>query len=164
MDLDFTQIGRDGALLALTASAIIMGALRLNPRLFLKHFPRAVKESQPPLSTAEKRTGLVVGVALIVLMFGVPVWSARVAALAHGYEQLEIFVHAFLVAMIFNVTDWLLLDELWIGRGRPEWALPRGVNIADVPFDHAQHARGFAVGAVFCAIVGGLATVVGLVL
>lgn len=57
MDVKLTLVVRDGAVLALTAAAIIMGALRLNPWLFLRHFPAAVKASQPPLSAGEKAAG-----------------------------------------------------------------------------------------------------------
>jgi hypothetical protein len=160
MEVDLTLVARDGAVLAVTASAVIMGALRLNPRLFLRHFPAAVRASQPPLSAAEKVLGRAIGATLVLLLFGVPVWSARVAAAEQTYGRIEIFAHAFLVAMIFNLADWLVLDELWLGLGRPHWALPPGVVQADVPFDHRQHARGFVIGTALCAAAGILASLI----
>jgi hypothetical protein len=59
--------------------------------------------------------------------------------------------------MTFNLTDWLLLDELWLGIGRPRWALPPGVSEDDVPFDHGQHFRGFVIGTLLCAGVAAAA-------
>jgi hypothetical protein len=106
MNIDLGLVARDGALLALAAATVIMSALRLNPRLFLRHFPAAVKASQPPLSAREKTVGRVVAGVLIVLLVGVPIWSARAAAIEGAYGRFEIFAHAFLAGMIFNVVDW----------------------------------------------------------
>jgi hypothetical protein len=157
MAIDLALVAQHGLVLALLASTVVMSALRLNPRFFLRHFPAGVRASQPPLSPAEKLTGRAIGIALILLLFGVPIWSARVAAMRGSYGGFDIFAHAFLVAMTFNLFDWLVLDELWLGLGRPRWALPPGTTPADVPFDHSQHARGFVKGTVLCAVVGAIA-------
>ena len=157
LTLDAGRILRDGVFLSVAASALIMGALRANPRLFLRHFPEAVRRAQPALSPAETRAGRLVGMALIGMLVIVPVWSARASADALGYDFGAAFLHAFFVGMAFNVTDWLILDELWLGVGRPQWALPPGVTLDDVPFDHRQHARGFLVGTCLCALISGIA-------
>jgi hypothetical protein len=154
MDVNFSVVARDGLVLAVMASALAMGALRLNPRLFLRHFPAAVKASQPPLSPGEKAARLAVAITLMVLFVGIPVWSARAAAVEKAYGGIETFAHAFLVSMTFNLVDWVVLDEIWLGLGRPRWVLPAGVNPEDVPFDHLQHARGFAIGTAYSAIIG----------
>src|SRR5690606_23921117 len=89
---------------------------------------------------------------------GVPVWSATVFASRHDADVLSMFVHAFLVGMVFNVVDWLLLDELWLGVGKPRWALPQGVAPADVlPFDHAPHFRAFLNGTWFFTVIAAFA-------
>lgn len=157
LTLDAGRVLRDGALLSIAASALIMGALRANPRLFLRHFPEAVKRAQPALSVIEMRAGRLVGFTLIAMLVIVPVWSARAGAAAVGYGPGAAFLHAFLVGTAANLTDWLILDELSLGLGRPRWALPPGVTLADVPFDHWQHARGFLVGTVLCALIGVIA-------
>jgi len=160
MSLDWTLIATHGGVLALAASAVIMGSLRYNPRLFLRHFPAAVRAAQPPLTSSEKAVGRIVGVALIVLFAGVPIWSASVAARHHALGRGDVLVHAFLVGMISNAVDWLVLDELWLGIGKPRWALPPGVTPADVPWNHQQHFRGFISGTVLFLIVGAMASVV----
>jgi hypothetical protein len=160
MAIDLALVAWHGGLLALGCSAVAMSAMKINPRLFLRHFPAAVKASQPPLTGAEQAARGVLGAALVLLLFVVPLWSARVARMVEPYGEFEIFAHAFLVGMIFNLVDWLVLDELWLGLGRPQWALPPGVALEDVPFSHAQHARGFAIGSVLCAAVGLIALLV----
>jgi hypothetical protein len=158
MLLDPVLLATHGALLASIASAVIMGSLWLNPRLFLRHFPAAVRQSQAPLTREERRVGRVVAIVLLCLFVGVPTWSATVFAEQRGAGPASLFVHAFLVGMVANVTDWLLLDELWLGLGRPRWALPPGVRQEDVVFDHRQHARAFASGTVVFLAVAALAT------
>jgi hypothetical protein len=154
--LDAGTVAWYGGLLSIAASAVIMGSLRFNPRLFLRHFPPAVRASQPPLSSREKAIGWSVGLVLLALFVGVPAWSARVAA-ERDPSWISVFMHAFLVGMSANLTDWLLLDELWLGLGRPRWALPPGVTQADVPFDHRQHFRGFLTGTVLFAAIAAVA-------
>jgi hypothetical protein len=156
LTLDVATVAWHGGLLSIAASAVIMGALRFNPRLFLRHFPAAVRESQPPLSSGEKMIGRIVGLVLLALFVGVPFWSARVAA-QHDPAWPSVFLHALLVGMAANLTDWLVLDELWLGLGRPRWALPPGVTEADVPFDHRQHFRGFLTGTALFAAIAALA-------
>jgi uncharacterized repeat protein (TIGR03806 family) len=154
MTLDVPMIALHGGLLAIVVSVLIMGSLRANPRLFLRHFPAKVRESQPPLSAGEKGAGRIVGLLMLLVFVGIPVWSATVFAARHDADLPNVFVHAFLVGMVANLVDWLLLDELWLGVGRPRWALPSGVVPADVlPFDHGRHFRAFLNGAVIFAVI-----------
>lgn len=144
---------RDGAILAVLASAVVMGSLAHNPRLFMRHFPQALRDRLAPLSAEERRVGTVVGLVLIGLLLAGPLASAWAVRGEAGFGGL--FVHAFVVGMVFNLADWLVLDELVIGILRPKWALPPGATIEDfLPFDHARHARGFATGTVLCAVSG----------
>jgi hypothetical protein len=156
VSLDVSTVAWYGGLLSIAVSAVLMGSLRINPRLFLRHFPPAVRASQPPLSSGERMIGRIVGLVLLGLFVGVPFWSARVAA-QHDPAWPSVFLHAFLVGMAANLTDWLVLDELWLGVGRPRWALPPGVTLADVPFDHRQHFRGFLTGTALFAAIAALA-------
>jgi uncharacterized repeat protein (TIGR03806 family) len=155
MTLDGKLILTHGGLLAIAASALIMGLLRYNPRLFLRHFPEKVRAAQPPLSPAEKTAGRIAGILLIGLFLAIPIWSTIEFARARAADPVSLWAHAFLAGMIFNLVDWLVLDELWLGLGRPRWALPAGVQPADVlPFDHRKHFRGFLAGTIIFAVVG----------
>ena len=150
-----------GGAIALLASALVLGALRINPRLFLKHFPDRVRAAQPPLSDREKGLGYGFAAALSVVLVGGPVVSTFMIASGKGvpHDPFSLWAHAALVSMIFNVVDWLVIDEVLLGLGKPRWALPAGVSIADVqPFEHGRHFVDFIKGAVFCALVGVLAS------
>jgi hypothetical protein len=154
--LDFGPALRDGAILAVAVSAVVMGSLRTNPRLFMRHFPEALKARLPPLSPAELKVGRGVGVVLMLLLFGGPLASTL---LLPGPPPIHVlFLHAFTVGMVSNLVDWLLLDELWLGVLKPRWAVPPGAEMADfVPFDHARHFRGFLTGTGLCAVSAAIA-------
>lgn len=144
---------RDGALLSVAASALLMGALRLNPRLLIKHFPEEMRQAVAPPTPRETRTGRLVGLLLVALLVGGPLVSTLI--MAHGADTsfMDRALHAFLVGMIFNLVDWLVLDELWLGVLRPRWAIPAGAEHVPVRFEHGRHARGFATGTVVFAVL-----------
>jgi uncharacterized repeat protein (TIGR03806 family) len=101
----------------------------------------------------------VIGLVLILLLAGGPILSASVIAARGVTDLLSLLLHAFLVGMVFNLVDWLVLDELWLGLGRPRWAAPPGVDPSAVPFEHARHFRAFLSGTFLFAIIAGIAAV-----
>jgi hypothetical protein len=158
MTLDGTLILMHGGAMALVTSGIVMGLLRYNPRLFLKHFSEKVRASQPPLNRQETINGTLLGLPLFAALVGFPVWSALEFGKT-GADALSIWSHAFLVGMVFNLVDWLVLDELWLGVGKPRWALPPGAIWADaLPFEHGRHFADFLKGVIVFAVVACIAT------
>ena len=65
--LDPIRIVRDGALLSLVGSTCLLVLLRVNPRLFLRHYPNEIRKIVPPKSEKEQRLSLLLG-----LLIGVP--------------------------------------------------------------------------------------------
>lgn len=154
MTVNWLLVVRDGGILALGACALLAGLLRFNPRLFLRHFPAAVQSALPPKTTTEKRHSIIGGIGLLTWTLGVLISSAA-AAEAHGTADfLSLAIHTFAVGMVFNLADWLILDELWIGVMRPRWLVPAGLDPATLPFDHAQHFRAFLRGSIIFAALG----------
>lgn len=148
---------RDGVILSVMASGLVMGTLRANPRLLLRHYPAELRAAVPPATRRERLIGVAVGLVLIGLLIAAPAWSTAEWRAASGESRfVPLFLHAFIVGTVFNLTDWLLLDELWLGALRPRWAMLPGTD--DVPFryNHAQHARGFLVGSVFVALIAAI--------
>lgn len=163
MTLNGSMILAHGSVVALAASVLIVATLRVNPRLFLKHFPEKVRASQPALSGPEMAVGYLFAIPLFAVLAGGPIASTLVFSRGAGspLDLISLWAHAFLVGMIFNLVDWLVLDELVLGLGKPRWALPAGVTMEDVtPFDHGRHFADFLKGVIFCAIVALLASAV----
>jgi hypothetical protein len=64
------RIMRDGALLSVAASTYLLVLLRFNPRIFLRHYPKEIREIVPPKSEKERRISILLG-----LLIGIPFTS-----------------------------------------------------------------------------------------
>lgn len=156
MSVDWLLVARDGGILALGACMLIGALLRLNPRLFLRHFPEGVQRAVPPKTPAEKRHSILGGIALLLWTLGVLIVSAVKAEARGATDFVSLAVHTFAVGMVFNLADWLILDELWIGVMRPRWLAPPGIDPTSIPFEHVSHFRAFLRGSVAFAAIGAL--------
>ena len=62
--LDTARIARDGALLSVVASTYVLLLLRLNPRIFLGHYPKEIRKIVAPKSEKGRMSillGLLIG-------------------------------------------------------------------------------------------------------
>lgn len=161
MIIDWPLLLRDGAILAVAASAWVMGSLRYNPRLFLRHCPKEIREAAEPLTVAERRTSKLVGLPFLLMLVGVPIWSVMSFVNEHPSGNfLDAAFHGFGVSMVFNLVDLILLDLMWLGVMRPAWAMIPGTESIVFRFNVSDHLRGFAVGAVLAVIVGCIAAAI----
>ena len=62
--LDTARIVRDGALLSVVASTYLLLLLRFNPRIFLGHYPKEIREIVPPKSEKERRMSILLGLLI----------------------------------------------------------------------------------------------------
>ena len=154
MNVDWLLVARDGGILAVGACALIAALLRFNPRLFLRHFPEEIQRTQAPKTDAEKRHSIIGGIALLAWTLGVLIVSAVTAEARGASDFASLAIHTFAVGMVFNLADWLILDELWIGLMRPRWLAPPGVDPATITFEHARHLRAFIRGSILFALLG----------
>jgi hypothetical protein len=160
MSIDWLAVARDGGILALGACMLIGTLLRFNPRLFLRHFPEELQRALPPKTAAEKRHSIVGGIALLVWTLGILIVSAVAAERRGTTDFLSLATHTFAVGMVFNLADWLILDELWIGVMRPRWLAPPGIDPASIPFEHGSHFRAFIRGSIIFAVIAAVIALV----
>lgn len=149
--LDTTRILRDGALLSLVGSTYLLVLLRFNLRIFLRHFPKEIREIVPPKSEKERRMSILLG-----LLIGAPFTSAllwRTATLG-SHSFWELFAYAFGVLFIFNLVDLFILDWLIVCRLKPRWVILPGTEHVVIPKPYLHHFKGFLMGTVGLAIVG----------
>ncbi len=149
--LDTMRILRDGALLSVVASTYLLVLLRFNPRIFLGHYPKEIREIVPPKSKKERRVSIILG-----LLIGVPVASAllwRTATLG-SHSFWELFAYAFGVLFIFNLSDLLILDWLIVCWVKPRWVILPGTEHIAIPNPYAHHFREFLMGTIGLGIVG----------
>lgn len=145
------RIVQDGALLSLVASTYLLLLLRLNPRIFLRHYPKEIREGVPPKSEKERRISIWLG-----LLIGVPFTSAllwRTATLGR-HSFWELFTYVFGVLFIFNLVDLLILDWLIVCWLKPRWVILPGTEHIVISKPYLHHFKGFLMGTVGLVIVG----------
>jgi hypothetical protein len=144
-----------GGLFCLFAGGWLMLVLRLWPRVFLRRYPEEIRAAVSPLSAKERMLGWVIGLPFFAMLVGFPTWAARAMDASHAGDAmfLTLFTAAFTVWMMFNLFDWLVLDELWIGRLRPRWLVLPGTEHIPMSFHHAEHAVAFVKGTIGGAAV-----------
>jgi hypothetical protein len=149
--LNEARILRDGALLSLAGSTYLLVLLRFNPRIFLRHYPKEVREIVPPKSEKERRMSLLLGLLIAVPFAAVLLW--RTATLG-SHSFWELFAYAFGVLFIFNLVDLLILDWLIVCWIEPRWVILPGTEHIVIPKQYFHHFKGFLQGTVGLGIVG----------
>lgn len=147
-----------GGAMCLTAGGYLLLLLRLWPRVFLRRFPDEVRAAVAPLSATERLLGTIATLPLLAMLLGFPAWIAlrlqEQAGANVGFGTL--FAASYTVWMLFNLFDWLILDELVVGVLRPRWLVLKGAEHVPFRFDRAAHARSFLNGAMGGAVVCGV--------
>lgn len=69
MTIDWPIALRDGALLAVATSMLVMGTLRANPRLLMRHFPAELRVAVPPVTPRDQPVGKLVGAETVPFRF-----------------------------------------------------------------------------------------------
>ncbi|MEI6246266.1 MAG: nitroreductase [Acidobacteriota bacterium] len=143
-----------GLLLSVVASVWLLAVLRFNPRLMIQDYPKDIQAAVPAKTADEKRMALILGLPLLVVMFGVPGWSAL--TLKHELGAAATFwplaLRAFGVAQTFNVVDWLVLDWLIFCTITPRFLVIPGTERMAGYKNYAFHFRGFLIGTVVSAV------------
>jgi hypothetical protein len=155
--LDTTRIVRDGALLSIVASTYLLALLRFNPRLFLRHFPKEIRDIVPPRSQKEKRMSVLLGVPL-GLLFIASTFASALLWRASAQQSLgfwDLFAHIFALFFFFNAVDLLILDWLIVCILTPRWLTIPGTEHVVMPKEYLYHFKGFLIGTVV-SVIGGL--------
>ena len=137
------RIVRDGALLSAVASTYLLVLMRFNPRMFVGHYPKEIREIVPPKSEHERRMSILLG-----LLIGIPFALAllwRTATLG-SHSFWELFAYAFGVLFIFNLVDLLILDWLIVCWFKPRWVVLPGTEHIVIPKPYLYHFEGFLMG------------------
>ena len=149
--MKITHILQDGALLSLVASIYLLLLLRFNPRVFLRHYPKAVQEIVPPKSGKERRVSILAGLLIGAPMIAALLW--RSASLGR-HSFWELFAYAYGVLFIFNVVDLVILDWLIVCWFKPQWSMLPGTAHIAIPNPYLHHFKEFLTGTAGLALVG----------
>lgn len=160
--INFKWIVVDGLLLSIGLSVALLVALSRNPRIMLPSYPAEIRDKAAPLTRAEKRQRLTLVLVIIILFVGVIshfVGQLRFEA-DGGVSVPLLFVNLYLLFLVFNVFDLVVLDLFLLTVLKP-----RSLFIAEIEgFTDRQavrhHVRGFAKGMVIMLVLSAVATLV----
>ena len=152
----FLSILRDGLILSVLSSALLIIALYVNPRSFLQDYPEEIQALVPPKTTKEKRIALAFGIPFLILLTAIPLLSTFFIEALSGYTApfWALFVNAFGVAFVFNLVDWLLLDWVMFCTITPKFVVIPGTEGHPAYKNYGFHFRGFLVGTALSAAAG----------
>jgi hypothetical protein len=153
--IEFGRILLNGTVLSLVLGAIVIVSLIYNARLWLQDYPKPIRDRVPPLSAAEKRGRIVVGVLLLGTLLGgilLETFHLRresAGSLSFGVAYLDIF----LLLLIFNLFDALVIDFFIISLLKPRFViLPGTEDLKDTLIDYRKQVIDFLKGLVFCVV------------
>ena len=163
------RVVRDGLLLSVVFSAIIVGTALIDPWIMLENYPPAIREAVTPPDDLPMVLPIVIGVGMIVVLVWLMVRSIvalereRGGHLAFGGAAL----HAWLLFQVVNLWDVVILDWLLFVTIQPTaFILPGtgGHPAYDDYLFHLKESHAHPVpwlgGWVGRLIVGGIATLV----
>ncbi|MCI0395364.1 MAG: nitroreductase [Chloroflexi bacterium] len=151
MDLSllFKHSLRDGLILSVLATVVIIGSLYANAEMWLNDYPPDVKARFGPISDRAKkqRTWLAAGFFLViiaVLAFSVVQLKQVMGTLTFG----AVALHLFIVLMLFNLVDFLFIDLLFAGIIQPRFLILPGTEGMAGYKDYGFQVKNFIKGAV----------------
>jgi hypothetical protein len=165
---NLTLLLQHGALYGTILSALMVlafvGAAYLNPEIWLPDYPPDIRERFGPMSERAKRQRKLVGIPVFLFLMGVLVLSSvRLAQIGGGSVFFSVFIGTFVVLLVFNTVDLLILDWLVFITLRPKIVVLPGTEGAEGYGDYGFHFRAFLKGVmgslIGSLIVAGVATV-----
>jgi hypothetical protein len=119
----------DGTLMNVLISIVLYGSLYLNPAIWVHDYPPDIRAAVGPVSIPAFQK-LVMGVLLLGIVAGVPLWSsAKLRRENRGELSFpSAFVHNALLALYFAVWDLLILDWLIFVAIQPAFVVIPGTE------------------------------------
>ena len=139
-----------GGILSGVLTLLVLGSLYINPEMWLQDAPREIQEKHGPMSARAKgqRNWLVLAFALTIIgVVGVSLYQLP-TVVGGALTFLIVFVHLWIMFMLFNLVDLLLIDWLIVEIIRPTFIAqsPLGQLMAERNYWH--HFQGFLKGSV----------------
>jgi hypothetical protein len=158
----FSNVLRDGFILSIFASGLILLTVRLNPRLWLQDYPKDIQTQVSPKTAQEKKQSLFFGIPFLALLFLVPlifcIWLKHHSTTNVSF--LSLFLNAFGVAFFFNLIDLVVIDWLIFCFVTPRFMVIPGTEGMAGYKDYGFHFKAFLVGTILSVVMGAIISVI----
>lgn len=121
-----------GAFAAAILGLAVYAIMRHNPRLILNpgDVPRDVLEAVPAKTAQEKRDAALLGIPFFVVEFAIvfgSTWTLKQGS-AGATSFTALFANAFVIAMVANLFDLVILDWWLFCTVKPSWMVIPGTQ------------------------------------
>lgn len=143
---------RDGGIASTLFGIIVMASMRYNAEIWHDDYPKDIQERAGPMSETAKRQRLLIAPPFFVALIGLPMYSTLQLKKQHGgrLSLAAAFLNTYGVFAIANLFDLVVIDYLFLIKGRPRWAiLPGTEDMIDSYLDVSLHVKGFFKGSFF---------------
>ena len=144
-----------GAILSMLMSVAFIGKANLNPEIWLSDYPPDIREKCGPMSERAKRQRKLIGIPVFLVLFGTMVFSIfRFTQLSGELPFFAAFILTFVMLMVFNLVDLLVLDWLIFVTIQPRIIVLPGTEGMEGYRDYGFHFRVFLKGVAGSLIAG----------
>ena len=165
---DLSLLLQNGLVFGLVLSLVIgigfSGLALVNPEIWLKDYPPDIQARFGPASQKAQRQRNFFGIPIFGLMLAILVAALIRLGIAKGapLNFIEAFLTIFIVMMVFNLVDLLVLDWLLFIAIRPRLVILPGTEGSKGYKDYGFHLRAFFKGTIGSLLISAIAA--GLVL
>lgn len=156
---DWGRLLIHGAIYSTIASIVLLVGMAINPRFYLQDYPEPIQKMVPPKTEKEKKQGIWVGLAFMLVLLGgnlLSTWLVKQAEPNATYWQLA--MHAFGISFFFNLVDLVILDWLLFCTVQPAFMIIPGTESAQAYKagykDYMYHFRAALTGAAISLVSG----------
>jgi len=151
-----------GVLLSLGLGAVLLLSFAIAPDMWLGDYPPEVQQAYGPMSAKGRRYRPLVGILFFGTVFAIVALSF--GALRDGGPAdpsfVEYFLTSFVILMVFNLFDLLIVDWLIFVKIQPKRIVLPGTEGMAGYKDYGFHFRGFLVGIVFSTVGAAIITAI----
>lgn len=143
----------DGIIISIIICGWISVILKVNPRFEMKSYPLEIVNSVEKQTKNEKKGFLMMALPMLLLVMIYLIFSTFFAYEDFDISYLVLFLHLFIVFMIWNVFDLIIFDWLIFCTINPEFMILPGTKGHPAYKDYMYHFIGFLKG-IFLSAIG----------
>ena len=117
-----------GTVSSIWVGMMILLSMRHEPRIWLHDVPDEIRAEVEPKTLREKRLERLWGIPIIGSMIGVPFLITLWKHQQYNFNYGSAFLFIWIVFMVFNFLDLVIIDWLIVVWWNPEWARIKGTE------------------------------------
>ncbi len=125
------------------------------PWQMLHEYPKDIQKAStlPKPTTEQKKNAKLFGAIGSLVIFGALITFGLIRFAGSRESYWKALLYIFIIAMIWNIADLLIMDWLIICRITPKWVVIPGTEGCSGYKDYFFHFKGFLLGCIYTAIM-----------